>query len=282
MKLLSRRFPLAAIALLVGGMGSAALVGSHVMVPAPGKSMLVDQIKENGEMRVGVAIAPPWLGQDPNTGAYFGPAIEIGQRAAQELGVTLTPVSSGWDVIIAGIQGNQFELAIAPLFATEKRRKVVDFVNWTEAGTCYIVLEDSPIMTLEDMNQEGVRIGTWTGTGTEHGIVAKYTNATIDSIVQQVSGAHRIEDVLTRRVDVAPIDDALAFVMAAEYPQIRILPGGPEHCINNSDIPFPIGMAFNYGDPEFKAFLEAVVADMQDQVAASLVKHSAPEYIKPE
>ena len=279
MKLVSRRFSLAAGALLLAGFGSSAIAG-EIMVPMEGKSALVDQIKENGEMKVGVAIAPPWLGQDPNTGQYFGAAFEIGQRIAMELGVDITPVSSGWDVIIAGIQGNQFELAIAPLFATEKRRKVVDFVNWTEAGTCYIVLKDSPIMNYDDMNQPGVRIGTYTGTGTEHGIVEKYTEATIESIVQQVSGAHRIEDVLTGRIDVAPIDDALAFVMAAEYPEIRIIPESPEHCINNSDIPFPIGMAFNYGDPEFKAMLEAIVADMQDQIAASMVKYSDPQYIK--
>ena len=279
MKLVSRRISLAAGALLLAGFGTSAIAGD-IMVPMEGKSVLVDQIKANGEMRVGIAIAPPWLGQDPNTGQYFGAAFEIGQRIAMELGVDITPVSSGWDVIIAGIQGNQFEIAIAPLFATEKRRKVVDFVNWTEAGTCYIVLKDSPIMTFEDMNQPGVRIGTYTGTGTEHGIVAKYTEATIDSIVQQVSGAHRIEDVLTGRIDVAPIDDALAFVMAAEYPEIRIIPESPDYCINNSDIPFPVGMAFNYGDPEFKAMLEAIVADMQDQIEASMVKYSDPQYIK--
>ena len=279
MKLVSRGFSLAAGALLLAGFGSSA-VADDIMAPMEGESAIIDQIKGNGEMKVGVAIAPPWLGQDPNTGQYFGAAFEIGQRVAMELGVDITPVSSGWDVIIAGIQGNQFELAIAPLFATEKRRKVVDFVNWTEAGTCYIVLQDSPIMTFEDMNQPGVRIGTYTGTGTEHGIVDKYPEATIDSIVQQVSGAHRIEDVLTKRIDVAPIDDALAFVMAAEYPEIRIIPESPEFCINNSDIPFPIGMAFNYGDPAFKTFLEAVVADMQDQIAASLVKYSDPQYIK--
>lgn len=279
MKLVSRRISLAAGALLLAGFGTSAIAGD-IMVPMEGKSVLVDQIKANGEMRVGVAIAPPWLGQDPNTGQYFGAAFEIGQRIAMELGVDITPVSSGWDVIIAGIQGNQFELAIAPLFATPKRREVVDFVNWTAAGTCYIVLQDSPIMTFEDMNQPGVRIGTYTGTGTEHGIVDKYTEATIDSIVQQVSGAHRIEDVLTGRIDVAPIDDALAFVMAAEYPEIRIIPESPDYCINNSDIPFPVGMAFNYGDPEFKTMLEAIVADMQDQISASMVKYSDPQYIK--
>ncbi len=268
----------AAIALLLGG-AIGALAG-EVMVPATGKSTTIDQIKNQGELRVGVAVAVPWLGQDPSNGQYFGASYEVGKRVAEVLGVGIKPVSSGWDVIIAGIQGNQFEIAIAPLFATEKRKKVVDFVNYTRAGTCYVVLKDGPINALEDMNKKSVRIGTFTGTGTEHGIVEKYDNATIVSIVQAVSGGHRVEDVLTKRVDAAPIDDALAFVIAEEYPQIKIIPGGPEHCVNNSDIPFPIGMAFNYGDPEFKTFLEAVVADMQDQIDDAIVKYSASSYMK--
>ena len=147
-------------------------------------------------------------------------------------------------------------------------------------GTCYVVLKDGGINTLEDMNKESVTIGTWTGTGTEHGIREKYDKATINSIVQSVSGATRIEDVLTKRVDVAPIDDAQAFVVAEEFPQVKVIPGGPEHCVNNSDIPFPIGMAFNYGDAEFKSFLEAVVADMQPQIDAAIVKYSSAAYMK--
>ena len=268
----------AALCLLLGGTFN--VLAGEVMVPAAGKSPTIDQIKEQGELRVGVAVAVPWLGQDPSNGQYFGASYEVGQRIAEVLGVGIKPVSSGWDVIIAGIQGNQFEIAIAPLFATEKRKKVVDFVNYTRAGTCYIVLKDGPINTLDDMNKKSVRIGTWTGTGTEHGIRDKYTNATIDSIVQSVSGAHRIEDVLTKRVDAAPIDDALAFVIAEEYPQIKVIPGGPEHCVNNSDIPFPIGMAFNYGDAELKSFLEAVVADMQPQIDQAIVKYSGTKYMK--
>jgi ABC-type amino acid transport substrate-binding protein len=278
MKLL-RRTLVATLGLLLGGMSAAVLAG-EVMVPGAGKSATIDQIKKQGELRLGIAIAPPWLGQDPNNGQYFGPSFEIGQRVALVLGVDVKTVSSGWDVIIAGIQGNQFELAIAPLFATEKRKKVVDFVNYLSAGTCYVVLKDGPLKTLDDLNQAGVRIGTWTGTGTEHGIREKYTNATIDSIVQSVGGAHRIPDVLTKRVDAAPIDDALAFVIAAEYPATRILPGGPENCVKNSDIPFPIGMAFSYGDAEFKNFLQAVVDDMGDEISNSLVKFTDPKYMK--
>ena len=265
-----------AFVLLLGGV---ALAG-EVMVPAAGKSATIDQIVSQGELRVGVAVAVPWLGQDPSNGQYFGASYEVGQRIAQVLGVGIKPVSSGWDVIIAGIQGNQFEIAIAPLFATDKRKEVVDFVNYTRAGTCYVVLKDGGINTLEDMNKESVTIGTWTGTGTEHGIREKYDKATINSIVQSVSGATRIEDVLTKRVDVAPIDDAQAFVVAEEFPQVKVIPGGPEHCVNNSDIPFPIGMAFNYGDAEFKSFLEAVVADMQPQIDAAIVKYSSTAYMK--
>ena len=103
------------------------------MVPAAGKSATIDQIVSQGELRVGVAVAVPWLGQDPSNGQYFGASYEVGQRIAQVLGVGIKPVSSGWDVIIAGIQGNQFEIAIAPLFATDKRKEVVDFVNYTRA-----------------------------------------------------------------------------------------------------------------------------------------------------
>lgn len=256
------------------------VMAGKIEVPAEGKSPTIDHIRKQGVLRAGIAIAPPWLGQNPKTGEYFGASIEIGKRIAELLGVEVKLISSGWDVIIAGLQGNQFELALAPLFATEKRRKVVDFVNYTEDGTCYVVRKDNDkINTLEDLNQPSVTIGTWTGTGTEHGIVGKYTKAKIHSIVQPVGGAHRIEDVLTRRVDAAPIDAPQAFIVAHQYSEIKILPGGPENCVKNPDIPFPIGMAFNYGDPEFKKFLEAVVTDMQDQIKASIVKYSSLEYM---
>jgi hypothetical protein len=38
-------------------------------------------------------------------------------------------------------------------------------------------------------------------------------------------------------------------------------------------------MAFNYGDPERKKFLEAVVADMKDELRGSLQKHSQLEFM---
>lgn len=258
-----------------------ATAGAEVTAPDAGKSPVIDKIRAGGELRAGIAIAPPWLGQDPSDSSYFGPAHDIGKRVSEALGVKLTIVPSGWDTLIAGLQADQFELALAPLFATEKRKKVVDFVTYTEAGTCYAVLDSNDKLNeLEDMNDPSVTIGTWSGTGTEHGIRERYTKAKIDSVVQAVGGSHRLEDLFVKRIDAAPFDAPNAFVIVEEHSNVKILPGGPAHCVNNSDIPFPVGMAFNYGDAQFKSFLEAVVADMKSDIEAAIVKYSAPKYMK--
>ena len=128
-----------------------------VDAPPPGKSPTLDRIREQKVLRAGIGISLPWLGQNPKTSQYFGPAIELGDRIAKILAVKLELLPSTWDVIIAGLQANKTDLLLAPLFATEKRRQVVDFVNWTEAGTCYAVLKDNnKVNTLEDLDQPTV------------------------------------------------------------------------------------------------------------------------------
>jgi polar amino acid transport system substrate-binding protein len=251
-----------------------------VDAPPPGKSPTLDRIREQKVLRAGIGISLPWLGQNPKTSQYFGPAVELGDRIAKTLGVKLELLPSTWDVIIAGLQANKTDLLLAPLFATEKRRQVVDFVNWTEAGTCYAVLKDNnKVNTLEDLDQPSVSTALWKGTGTEHAFVAKYKKARIDSVVMPVTGANRLEDVLAKRVDAATLDSPRAHLVVHQYPQFKIIPGGPDSCIKNPDIPIPIGMAFNYGDAELKKFLEAVVADMQNELRASLQKHSQLEFM---
>jgi polar amino acid transport system substrate-binding protein len=261
-------------------LASAAPASAGVEAPPSGKSPTLDRVREQKVLRAGIGIALPWLGQNPQTNQYFGPAVELGDRIAKTLGTKLELLPSTWDVIIAGLQSNKYDLLLAPLFATEKRRQVVDFVNWTEAGTCYAVLkENNKVNKVEDLDQPTVSTAVWKGTGTEHAFVEKYKKAKVDSVVMPVTGANRLEEVLSKRVDAATLDSPRAHLVVHQYPQMKIIPGGPENCIKNPDIPIPIGMAFNYGDPELKKFLEAVVADMKDELRASLQKHSQLEFM---
>jgi ABC-type amino acid transport substrate-binding protein len=250
-------------------------------VPGAGQSRTIDAIKARGTIRVGVNVALPWLGQNPTTSEFFGPAMEIGNAIAKTLGVTLTLSTAASDVIIAGLQANQYDLALAPLFATPKRMEVVDFVNWTSAGQCYAVLKDSKIDTLEDLDNPSVTIGTWSGTGADQAIKAKYLKAKYNSVVMAVGGSNRMEEVLAKRIDVATLDSARANLVAHQFPQLKIIPGGPESCIKNPDVPTPIGMAFAKGDPALQKFLTQLVEEMRPQIEQSLAKYSSIEMMLP-
>ena len=251
-------------------------------VPAKGQSPTVDKIKEAGKLRAGVAVALPWLGQDPKTGGYFGASYDLGQRLAQVLGVKLEIVPSGWDVIVAGLQAKQFELALAPLFATEKRKAVIDFANYTEAGTCYMVLKtNAKVNKLEDLNKPDVVIGTFTGTGTEQEIRKKYPQGKINSVVQAPGGGTRVTEVLTNRIDVAPFDSPLAVALQQRYPQIKIVPDA-NVCIKQPDVPVPIGTGFNKGDPAWAKFVTDVADKMKPQLADTIAKFSTLEFLASE
>lgn len=272
--------PWAGLVLLLVTAGSlwSDVAGPAVQVPTKGGSPIIDRVRTRGALRAGVNVALPWLGQNPKTGEFYGPSVELGQEIARLLGVNMELIPSASDVIIAGIQANQFDLAIAPLYATDRRRQVVDFVTYAVAGHCYAVRKDNPrINSLEDLNQPSVTVGLWTGTGSDRPFRQKYPSATINAVPMPVGGVTRMEEVMAGRIDVATLDSARALLVDRQFPQLKILPGGPENCMKNPDIPTPLGMALPKGDPEFKKFLEAVVASIQTQLNASIVKHSSLE-----
>jgi ABC-type amino acid transport substrate-binding protein len=275
---INRRLLLTAVAAMAISL-LAALPGYAQTVPAPGESPTVDKIKAAGKLRAGVAIAWPWLGQDPSTGKYIGATADLGEKIAKTLGVEIEYVPSGWDVIVAGLQAQQFELALAPLFATPKRMAVIDFANYSEGGTCYIVLKDSKkVQKLEDLNSPDVVTGTFTGTGTEQEFVKKYPKGKIDSVVQPPGGGTRALEVINGRIDTAVFDSPLALALEAKYPQIRIVPEAHE-CIAHPDIPIPIGVGFGKGDPAFGKFVAEVTAMMKPEMQKTIERYSTLEFL---
>lgn len=257
-----------------------ATAAPDVAVPRPGQSPAVDAIKKRGTMRAGVGISLPWLGQDPSTSQYFGPAVTLGHRIAQLLGVKEEYVPLGWDVMIAGLQSGQIDLIVAPLYATEKRREVVDFVNYAVGGICYAARRDNKkVKDLSSLNSGDVVVGTALGSGTEQAVRAKYPGAKISAVASSAS-AQRILDVVSRRIDVATFDSPLALVIQTKYPELRIIPQNVRFCMATPDLALPIGMAFSKGDPAFARFLADVAKSEQKEVAAEIQKYSSPQYLE--
>jgi len=249
-------------------------------VPAPGQSPTIDKIKKDGTLRVGVAIAWPWLGQDPKSGKYIGATADLGEKLAQTLGVKLEYIPSGWDVIVAGVQAKQFELALAPLFASPKRMAVIDFANYAEGGTCYAVLKtNTKVKALDDLNKPDVVTGTFTGTGTEQEFVKKYPKGKVNSVAQAPGGGTRVLEVINGRIDTAAFDSPLALAIEAKFPQVRVVPSAQE-CIAHPDIPIPIGTGFAKGDPAFAKFVAEVVEKMKPEMQKTIEKYSTLEFLQ--
>jgi polar amino acid transport system substrate-binding protein len=254
---------------------------SNVQAPAAGASPTVDAIRKAGVLRAGVAVAWPWLFVEPQSKAYVGPSVDVGAALAKALGVKVEYVPSNWDVIIAGLQSNKFDVIVAPLFATPARMQVVDFVNYTSAGSCYIVLKNNKkISDLESLNSPDVTVETHTGTGNEQGFLKKYPKAKDYSVPPPVGGGVNVEDVLNGRVDALIINSSDGPWVAEQYPQVRILPKDPQYCLTHPDIPFPIGMAYRKGDAAFGSFASQVVESIKAQIESDIIKYSNAKYRK--
>lgn len=267
--------------LAIPGQSARAATGGRISVPAPGASPTIDSIRKSGVFRAGVAVAAPWLLLDPKTHQYQGASIVLADAIATNLEVKVRYIPSNWDVIIAGLQANKFDAILAPLFATPARKKVVAFVDYTSAGTCYVVLKTNHKLTdLDALNNPDVTVETYTGTGNEQGFVMKYPHAHDRSVTPPLGGAVNVIDVLNRRVDALAINSSDAVWIADQYPTVRILPKGPQYCETHPDIPFPIGMAFRKGDAAFGEFAQAVANSIEPEIQAAIIKFSSPEFMK--
>lgn len=248
-----------------------------ISVPTAQASPTIAKICRDGVLRIAVAPFAPHGFQDTN-GTYRGPGVEIvGPEAAKMLGVRLQILGVGWDTVVAGLQAGRYEIITTGLAYTPERAKILDYVLYAVAGTCYVVRKDSPVRTLQDLNSPNVTIGVYTGTSWATDLPKIFPNAKFDAAVQGPGGEERVTDVLAKRITAAPINNVEAFAFQANYPSVRVIPA-PAECMSN---PLPKSH-FGFGVPQdaaFQAFIAAIVQKDQSQINTMLLKYASPKYI---
>jgi polar amino acid transport system substrate-binding protein len=84
-------------------------------------------IRKAGELRCGAALAPPFVVRDPKTGGYTGAFSDLCRRFGEEvLKVKVTFVDTTWDNMIAGLQTDKWDFAMA-INRTPVREQVINF-----------------------------------------------------------------------------------------------------------------------------------------------------------
>src|ERR671918_461436 len=84
---------------IVIGAALAAIGASAALSQQPASTW--QQIKQRGELRIGVTPGEPWYFKDPASGQWSGIGYRMGQQIAKDLGVKLVPVETTWGNSIA-------------------------------------------------------------------------------------------------------------------------------------------------------------------------------------
>ncbi len=169
-RMFGRLFVTVALGTLVAG-------AAHAQQPAS----TWQQIKQRGELRIGVTPGEPWFFKDPASGQWSGIGYRMGQQIAKDLGVKLVPVETTWGNSIAAIQANQIDVMFV-LDPTEERKKAIDFPDqpffWYAQG---VLLRDGlQAKSWEELDRAEVKIAVTLGTAPDRDLTKRLSKAKIE------------------------------------------------------------------------------------------------------
>jgi polar amino acid transport system substrate-binding protein len=119
----------------------------------------------DGTLDIGSDIAyAPIEFYEEGTQNAMGLDVDIAKAIANELGVKVNFINSGFDGLPGALQAKRFDIIMSSMTITEKRQKEIDFVPYFTAGTGILVQAGNPkgIQSLADLcgKSVAVQLGT--------------------------------------------------------------------------------------------------------------------------
>ena len=147
------------------GIAFAALTSTVMTLPAFAQSTtqtlssesVIETIKQDGVIRVGLSIFTPWSMRDVN-GELIGFELDVGRELAKDMGVDVEFVPTAWDGIIPQLVAGNFDVIISGMSITPARNLTVNFTE-PYAYSGLTILSNTAMtegLTLEDYNSPDV------------------------------------------------------------------------------------------------------------------------------
>ena len=233
----------------------------------------------SGTIKIGTAIAPPWVLFNPKTKKYYGPSVTLFNAIGKKLGKKVVYVETGYGTAVAALQARQFDIIGLPLYDTAERKKVIDFALWAKSGNCYVALRSNKkVKGLASLNKPGIKMAVTTGSSIETDFPKRYPKAKAYSI-QTVGAGFPIQEVLSGRADITVIDAPLAFKFEKVYKKLRSVPS-PAQCLAKPDFPHNIGVAFRKSESAaFKSSIRNLTRQLRPELDKQITQYSAAKYI---
>lgn len=205
----------------------------------------LNTILKRGKLIVGMDVSDvryqPFEMKNAN-GELVGFDVDLAQMMADELGVSLEIVQTGWDGIIPALINRKFDVIISGMGVTTERNKVINYSDpYYLSGKCLLIhIHSAGIITsYRDLNAEDMIVAT-----------AFYSDMALDryipnaGIIRYNSDEEAVRDVIEGNADAYIADKARVAIYARSYPDntLALL------------TPFtyePIAIGVRKGDPDF-------------------------------
>ena len=234
---------------------------------AQGLPPLPDAVRKAGVIRIGVKCDSPPFGASGPDGKPVGIEVEMAKKIGEfafgsEKGAELSCVTS--EARIPSLNGGKIDLILATLGRFPAREEVIDFSNIYFWGTSNVLVpKDSAVKSLADLKDKSILI-------VKGGSQIKWMRENIPGIsfVQLNTTADSIQALLQGRADGFVGDGGLAYTLAANYPQLRVIEEGVDPGVN--------GVGLRKGEKELKAFVDAALDKLR---ADGFYQKAVPQFV---
>lgn len=155
------------------------------MSPAQAADDFWQHIQQAGVLRCGAAVAPPYVMRDPKTGSYSGYFADLCRDFGENvLKVKVKFVDASWETLVAGLQSDKWDLAMA-LNQTPERALAVGFSTPAQDyQVSFLINKDNPKVAnlgnrLADYDKENITFAVMSGTAQDKALTAAIKKAKI-------------------------------------------------------------------------------------------------------
>ena len=188
---------------------------------------------DNGNEKKGTLVMatnaafPPYEYKDGDS--FAGIDVEIAEKIAEKLGMTLEIQDVEFGSIIGGVQTGKFDMGMAGLTVTDERKESVNFTNtYAKAKQVVIVKSDSSITSLDNLKGDGsMKYGVQQDTTGDI-----YASDTIENggygeenVIRYKTGNDAVQALVNGKVDAVIIDNEPAKSFVAANEGLTILDG---------------------------------------------------------
>ncbi|KAF1023087.1 MAG: Cyclohexadienyl dehydratase [Paracidovorax wautersii] len=144
----------------------------------------LDQIMDSKTLRVGTPGDYRPFAIKTAAGGYEGHDIDVIEKMAKELGVTVQYVPTSWPNLLADLQANKFDVAVGGITRNATRLRRIDMLpGYAPFGKVALVqtADQAKYQSLADLNRPGVRVIKNPGGTNEAFVLANLTQAQVST-----------------------------------------------------------------------------------------------------